>query len=290
MPDGARPSLFRCLMGLVLVAAPAAAQEGAGAEAEQLVLAADPFETTDPLAAKPGEAELAFIGIYERARQGAYRDTGAVATEIQLGVAPRLEIRFGQLGAYGNLQTRGRPATSGATGTDPSQGNGAGPAWGGSTRLGFLYQITEERGAVPVISLLGRVLSVYGPGTPSHEGEVAALFGKTLGSGARAVGLNLNLGWTTRFAPLPGERPNQYSFTAAVGTGVSRDTVVVLSHARRQQERGERDFSLVEVGVRHRFADDWPILGFAIGAGTTRDTPALLVSFAAQWSFGAGAR
>lgn len=290
MPGGARPLLLHCLMGLLVAIAPVGAQEPVGEETEQLIFADDPFETTDPLAAKPGEAELAIIGIYERARQVAYRDTGAIATEIQLGLAPRLELRFGQLGAYGNLQTRGRPANSGATGADSSQGNGAGPAWGGSTRLGLLYQITEELGAVPVVSVLGRVRSVYGPGTPSHEGEVTVLFGKTLGSGARAVGLNLNLGWTTRFAPLPGERPNQYSFTSAVGTGVSRDAVVVLSYARRQQERGERDFSLVEVGVRYRFADNWPVLGFAVGAGTTRDTPALLVSFAAQWSFGAGTR
>jgi len=117
-----------------------------------------------------------------------------------------------------------------------------------------------------------------------------ALFGKTFGTGSRAVGLNLNLGWTTRFAPMPGERPGQYSFTAAIGRGISPDAVVVLAYARRQQERHERDFSLVEVGIRYRFSGDAPILGLAVGAGTTRNTPALHVSLAAQRTFGGGAR
>jgi hypothetical protein len=272
-------------MALVLAAAPAAAQGPAGPEAEQLTLADDPFEITDPHAAKPGEAELAIIGIYERLRRGSYRHTGVLQTEVQVGIAPGLDVRLGQLGAYGNLQTRGRPANAGAM-----EPNGSptidGPAWGGSTRLGVLYQVTDERGPVPLTAVLGRVRSVYGPGTPSYEGEVIALLGKTLGSGNRALGLNLNVGWTARFAPLPGERPNQYFFTAAIGQAVSRDTIVVLAYARRQQERGERDFSLVEIGIRHRIAANWPVLGFAVGAGTTRDTPSLQVSLAAQWFFG----
>lgn len=89
---------------------------------------------------------------------------------------------------------------------------------------------------------------------------------------------------------MPGERPNLYFFTAAIGQGISPKSVVVLAYARRRQERHERDFSLVEVGLRYRLSNDGPILGIGIGAGTTRDTPAVQVSLAAQWSFGAAPR
>jgi hypothetical protein len=275
---------LRLLAAIAVVAAPLAAGAEEAPQVEQLTLADDPFEITDPHAADPGEAELAIVGIYERARQGAYRSTFSLDTELQLGVVRNLELRVGSLGAYGNLETRGRPAGSSSLGGS----DGGGPAWGGSTRVGVLYQISDGRGVLPVASVLGRVRTVYGPGTPSYEGDVVALFGKTLGTGSRAVGLNLNLGWTNRFAPMPGERPGQYSFTAAVGRGVTPDAVVVLAYARRQQERHERDFSLVEAGIRYRISNDAPILGFAVGAGTTRNTPALQVSLAAQWTFGGG--
>jgi hypothetical protein len=275
---------LRLLAAIAVVAAPLAAGAEEAPQVEQLTLADDPFEITDPHAADPGEAELAIVGIYERARQGAYRSTFSLDTELQLGVVRNLELRVGSLGAYGNLETRGRPAGSSSLGGS----DGGGPAWGGSTRVGVLYQISDGRGVLPLASVLGRVRTVYGPGTPSYEGDVVALFGKTLGTGSRAVGLNLNLGWTNRFAPMPGERPGQYSFTAAVGRGVTPDAVVVLAYARRQQERHERDFSLVEAGIRYRISNDAPILGFAVGAGTTRNTPALQVSLAAQWTFGGG--
>lgn len=196
MRDRRCPFLLCLLAVLALLAAPAAAQADDAAQAERFTLADDPFEITDALAAGPGEAELAIVGIYERARRGAYRSTFALDTEAQLGVARGLEIRLGQISAYGNLETRGSPDTSAATGA-----NGAGPAWGGATRLGTLYQITDGRGPLPVASMLGRVRTVYGPGTPSYEGDVVALLGKTLGTGSRAVGINLDLG---RTASLPG--------------------------------------------------------------------------------------
>jgi hypothetical protein len=276
----------RFLVLLLLVAPASAAGADEAAQAEQMTLADDPFEITDPRPADPGAAELSTVGIYERTRRGGYRNTFALDSELQLGVVRNLEIRTGSLGAYGNLGTRGRPATSESNGeTDNS-----GPAWGGMTRLGALYQISDGSGVLPVASILGRVRVVYGAGTPSHEGDVVALFGKTLGSGPRALGINLNVGGTTRFHPMPGERQNQYSFTAAIGQSISLNSAVVLAYARRQQERHERDFSLVQLGLRYRLSGDGPIVGFGVGAGTNRDTPAVQVSLAVQWIFGGAPR
>jgi hypothetical protein len=256
----------------------------AKAQDEPLTLADDPFEITDPTAASPGEAELSIVGIYERARRGRYRGTVALQSEFEAGVLPGLAFRIGQEGAYGNLQTRRR--LDAATPMEGSEGGA--PECGGATRVGALYQIAEDRGAMPAIGLLGRVRAVYGPGRPAQEADVVALFGKTLGGSERSLGLNLNLGWTRPFDPLPGERTGRYFVNASVGQALTRDSVLVVTYVREQQERGERDFSLVQAGVRHRLSGGGPVLGLAVGAGLGRDSPAFQVSFAVQWSFGLG--
>jgi len=258
-----------------------AAGGGAHAESQPLALADDPFEITDPLVSKPGEAELNVVGLHERARSGSPRGTSALDSELQLGVAPRLEIRLGQLGATGQADPRGRPATLEAMGA-----GGGGSSTRGATRLGALYQVTDEAGALPVTAILGRVRTLYGRDRPAYEGDLFALFGYAIGPESRPIGLNLNLGWTTRFNPILGERPGLYSVSATLGQGLSRDTVAVVGYVRRQQERGERDFSLVEIGMRQRLSDGWPVLGLAAGFGTNRDSPRWRVSLAAQWSFG----
>lgn len=256
----------------------------AAAQDEPLTLADDPFEITDPLAAPLGEAELSIVGIYERARRGRYRGTVALQTEFEAGVAPRLAFRIGQEGAYGNLQTRRRLDAAAST-----ESNDSGPpAWGGATRIGALYQIADDRGAMPAIGLLGRVRAVYGPGQPAQEADVVALFGKTLGGGERPLGINLNLGWTTPFSPLPGERSGRYFVNTSVGQALTRNNVLVLTYVREQQERGERDFSLVQAGIRHRLSRGGAVLGLAVGAGIGRDSPAFQLGFAVQWSFGVG--
>jgi hypothetical protein len=254
----------------------------AHAQDEPLTLADDPFEITDPIATAPGEAELSIVGIYERARRGRHRGTVALQSEFETGILPGLAFRVGQEGAYGNLQTRRRlDAAASSEGEE-----GSGRSAGGATRIGTLYQIADGRGALPAIGLLGRVRAIYGPGRPAQEADVVALFGKTLGRAERPLGLNLNLGWTTPFSPLPGERPGRYFVNASVGQAVTPDTVLVLTYVREQQERGERNFQLVQAGIRHRLAAGGPVLGLALGAGLGRDSPAFQVGLAAQWSFG----
>jgi hypothetical protein len=253
----------------------------AKAQDEPIELADDPFEITDPFAAPPGHAEVGVVGYYERARRGRTRGTGGLETELELGIAPGLELRLGQFGAFGNLETRRRldAAVRGEEQEGPA-------AWGGATQLGALYQIADGRGAMPALGLLGRVRMIYGPGRPAQEAEFVALAGKTLHGGALPLGLHVNLGWTARLDPLPGERPNFYLFNASVGQAVARDTAVVLTYAREQQERGQRDYELVQAGLRHQLPDGGPVLGFALGAGIGRDSPSFQLAFAVQWSLG----
>lgn len=273
---------------MVCLAAPAAAQD------EPITLADDPFEITDPVAAPPGEAEWAGVGSYTRARRGGVRGTAGAETELEVGVAPRLSLRLGQIGAYGNLEVRrrlgfavqGTGADVGAGG-DTSSDSVERAYWGGATRLGALYQVVEERGALPAFSVLGRGRVIYGPGRPAYETDLLALFGKTFTppGGGLPFGLNLNLGWVARIEPLPGERPSRYLVNASVGQAVSLNTALVATYAREQQERGQRDFSLVQVGLRHRLPGGRTVLGVALGVGTNRDSPRYEVAFAVQRLF-----
>ncbi|HEY8612375.1 MAG TPA: hypothetical protein VIL69_13915 [Roseomonas sp.] len=277
-----QPLLASALLTAVLLTAPAAAQD------EPIDLADDPFEISDPIAAAPGTAEIGFVGAYERARRGRVRDTWAGEMEIELGVAPRLELRIGQGGAHGNLETRRRLGAvsdlAEGTGNAGTPEDGDRPRWGGTTQFGALYQLSDDRGAAPAIGLLGRLRTLYGPGRTGYEAEGVVLIGKTISSGRLPFGAHVNLGWTTRLDPQPGERTNRYLLNASLGQAVTQDTALVVTYARSQQERGDRDFSLLQAGVRHRLPGGGPVLGLAIGTGLNRDSPRFQIAFAVQWA------
>lgn len=248
---------------------------------EPIELADDPFQITDPIAAKPGAAEAAFVGAYERARRGSVRNTGALETQLSMGVVPGLELRVGQVGAYGNLETRRKLGTV-SDGVDPTEAGGQ-AAWGGSTRIGALYEFSDGRGGYPAVAGLMRIRTLYGPSKPAYETEAVALIGRTFPFGQQAIGTHLNIGWVARLQPEMGERPNRYLVNASIGGALSPVTALVVTYAREQQERGDRDYSLIQAGVRHRLPGGRFVLGFAAGYGTTRDTPRYQLAFALQW-------
>ncbi|WP_246102771.1 hypothetical protein [Methylobacterium terricola] len=201
-------------------------------------------------------------------------------------MAPNLDVRIGQTGAYGNLDVRRRLGTASTeVGGDGSEQTRA--ALGGTTRLGALYQLTDESISMPIVGLLGRVRSLYGPGGTAYETEATALFGKTLVGGARPLGVSLNVGTVYRFDPAPGERTTRYLVNASAGQALARDTALVVTYAREQQEKAQPDYSLVQVGVRHRLRDQRAILGVAIGFGLNRNTPQFQFALAVQWELGA---
>lgn len=248
-----------------------------------ITLADDPFEVTDPHATPPGEANLSVTGSYERAARGRVRGTVGAGNELSYGVIPNLDVRFGQTGAYGNLDIRRRLGSVRTDGRD--EGDRAN--LGGTTQIGALYQLNEESPALPVVGLLGRVRTLYGPGRVAYETESTALFGKTLTAGALPLGVSLNLGTIHRIDPQPGERMNRFLLNASVGQAIARDTALVATYAREQQERGQADFSLVQAGVRHRLRGQRAILGLAAGFGLNRNTPQFQLAVAVQWEIGA---
>lgn len=257
------------------------------AQDEAITLADDPFQVTDPHATPPGEANLSVIGTYERAATGRVRNTVAGETELSVGVAPDLDLRFGQTGAYGNLDTRRR---LGSVSTNAPGGGDDGDRanLGGTTRLGALYQLNEETGALPAAGVIGRVRSLYGPGRTAYETEATALFGKTLQGGERPLGVSLNVGTVYRIDAQPGERANRFLVNASIGRAITRDTALVATYAREQQERGQQDYSLVQAGIRHRLRSQRAILGLAAGFGLNRNTPQFQLSLAVQFELGGG--
>ena len=226
------------------------------------------------------------MGIYERARSGRIRDTIGGETELEFGVAPRLELRFGQSGAYGNLETRRRLGAAGDLGSALGENERA--HGGGTSRIGAMYQFTEDRGVAPAVALLGRLRALYGPGRTSYEAETILLVGKTITRGELPLGVHVNLGWTTRLDPQPDERPDRYLLNASLGQAITWDTALVLTYALSQQERGDRDYSLIQAGFRHRLAGSGVVLGLAAGAGLNRDTPRFQIASAAQWALSQG--
>ncbi|MBY0295359.1 MAG: hypothetical protein K2X71_04855 [Methylobacterium sp.] len=278
-----RHALFRrtlaALLALPSWSGPARAQD------DLITLADDPFEVTDPRANAPGEANLSIVGSYERAAQGRVRSTFGAESEYSIGVIPNLDFRVGQTGAYGNLDIRRRLGTV-STDQDSPDGGSERAALGGTTRIGALYQLTMERGALPTIGVVGRVRALYGPGRVAYDTEAVALLGKTLVGGDLPLGISLNLGWIGRLNPQPGERPNRYLVNGSIGQAFSRDTALVATYAREQQDRGAADFSLVQVGLRHRLRKQRAILGVAAGFGLNRDTPQFQVAVAIQWELG----
>jgi hypothetical protein len=254
----------------------------ATAQDEPITLADDPFEVTDPNATPVGEPVLGLASSYERAPSGRVRNTYGAETEIGVGIAPGLDLRIGQSGAYGNLDIGRRLGTIASDQAESVMRAGRGEL-GGVTQLGSLYQLSKEQGAVPAVGLLGRVRALYGPDGTAYETDAVALFGKTLVGGERPLGVSLNAGLISRINPGSSDRPRRYLVNVSVGQAISRDTAVVASYAREQQERGDQDFSLAQIGLRHRLRNQKAIVGVAVGFGLNRDTPQYQVAVAVQW-------
>jgi hypothetical protein len=247
----------------------------AAAQESPISLAEDPFEITDPLTANPGEGEWSFVGAYERARNGQWRSTGTVDSELGVGVARGLELRLGQTGAYGNLDAARR--------LDLGAASGGGLAWGGNTRLGALVQLLAPSETQPAaVGLLGRMRTDYGPGRPAYEAEMFALMGVKLGDGDRPFGLGLNLGWTQRLNPEADLRSGRWAMSASLGKVVGFDTAVALTYVRELQERGQPDAQLLQASLRHRLPGG-ALLGFAMGAGLSTTAPRYQIAIGVQW-------
>lgn len=95
-----------------------------------------------------------------------------------------------------------------------------------------------------------------------------------------------NPDWIARLDPQPIEQANHYLLDASIGMAISRDTALVATYAHEQQDRGDRDFQLVQVDLRCRLRDRCATLGLSAGFGLNRESPQFRVLAAVQWELG----
>jgi hypothetical protein len=68
---------------------------------------------------------------------------------------------------------------------------------------------------------------------------------------------------------------------------VGERTALIADVLRESQERGQRDATILEAGLRHQVARGI-ILGGALGAGIGRDSPSFRAIVSVQFSLGGG--
>ncbi len=219
----------------------------------------------------PEEVALTLTGTFERARDGRARNGRGGEAELEIGLAPGLDLRLSQAALRGQAGPRGDEARW--------------PAWEGASRIGLRWQLAEQDGWRPDLGLAGGFGTEYGLGRPSEVLQATALAGWRLRDGPAPTALTLNLGWETRLDPEPGERPGRYQGAIGLGQSVAPDTMLGLAWVREQQERGERDLNLVLGSVRHRPAEG-VILGAFAGGGVGRDSPSWVAGVSLKLVFG----
>lgn len=253
-------------LALALLLPPAAMAQ------DRVSVAKDPFDISSPNPQGVGEIEVTAGLVQERARNGAERGTTRLELQLETGIAENLELRFGQRGLHGRAAPRDSEETA--------------PSWGGDTRFGLRWGVARENGPVPAVALIGELRTRTGESQPQYELATVLAVGKTLVEGERPFSAFVNLGWIAALAPEPGERPGRYTASLALGQHLTRDTVLVAAYVREQQDRDERDSSLLQAGFRHRLGEGLPTLGVAVGAGVGRDSPAWQLGAALVWTIG----
>jgi hypothetical protein len=232
----------RVLLPLLLLAAmPAAAQEAMRPE-----LGA-PFATEDAFPTDRGELQLQGTAQYDRTRQRT--DALELSPGFQWGVAEGVELRlFGDY-AFGDASSANR----------------------GTVTPGVFVRLTEERGWLPALAILGEVEAPFGAGDRGTVMAFTAAASRTTGRGPGAWGFHLNAAWLNRPDPGLEERRDRYRFSAAVVHVVTQDTSLVGEYLLERQEIGERDLSLVQAGLRRKIGET--TLGLSVGAGLNDDSP-----------------
>ncbi len=207
-----------------------------------------PFATEDAFPQERGELQVQGTAQYDRTRRGT--DLLELSPALQWGVAPGVELRLFSEYRFGNASDANR----------------------GTVTPGIFLQLTEERGPLPALAVIGEVEAPLGPGDRGTVLLLTAAASRTTGRGPGSWGLHLNAAWLTRPDPGLEERRDRYRFSGAVTHVVARDTSLVAEYVHERQEIGERDLSLVQAGLRQRFGED-TTFGVLVGAGLNNDSP-----------------
>jgi hypothetical protein len=222
----------------------------------------------------PNTLEDAFVGergsldLFGAARYDRWRrsdETVRFVPQLQWVPAERLQLSFGL------------PYTVGS-GSRANQGE---------VSLGGFYQLNRETGWLPAFAAFAEADAPIGPGDRSWEIQLGGIASKTIDPGPAQRRLHFNAIWFRRLDPGQEERRNRYRFTLGYSQLVAERTALVTNVLRESQERGERDATILEAGLRHQIARG-VILGGALGTGIGRDSPRFRAIISIQFSLSGG--
>jgi hypothetical protein len=232
---------------------------GRGAAGEVDDLGANmPNALEDAFAGERGSLDLSGAARYEHRRDG---DTLRLLPQLQWVPVERLELSLGTPYAVGS-------------------GSGANE---GDVSLGALYQLNRETAWLPAFALFAEASTPFGPGERGAEIQLGGIASRTIDPGPAQRRIHVNGYWVHRLDPSNGERRDRYRFAIGYSQRMAERTVIIASLLRESQERGERDATILEAGVRHQVAQG-VILGGALGARIGRDSPRFRATISLQFS------
>ncbi len=136
----------------------------------------------------------------------------------------------------------------------------------GDVRLQLFRQLNDENGALPMFAVLAAADLPTGIKAAGLDTRLQTNITKTIGAGAAAHHVHLNLGWFHNAAPRDDERSNLYRIAAGYSRNLGPGVVVVADYFRQEQRERGQDVSLLELGFRIRIAKN-TILAIGGGAG-----------------------
>jgi hypothetical protein len=157
----------------------------------------------------------------------------------------------------------------------------------GEASLGLLWQLNRETPSLPAFALSADMNAPVGPGERGHELRLGGIVTRTPWDGPAQPRLHLNLFWYHRPDPAEEERRDRWRVALGASRLLAPETALVVNALRESQDRGQREATILEAGLRHQVARG-VVLGGALGAGLGRDAPAFRAILSVQFSLGGG--
>ncbi len=150
-------------------------------------------------------------------------------------------------GAFDNTQIE----IQGDIFTDPS--TIVGPDKSGDLHLGVLYNFNTETLNLPAFAVRAEVDLPTGVNSQGVDTQVTGILTRSFGR----LRAHLNAGYTVLGSPQGQERPGAYRAVAAVSYPLGyptsfRDTLIASVYTRQSDQRGQRNNTGVEIGLRHQ--------------------------------------
>ncbi len=150
-------------------------------------------------------------------------------------------------GAFDNTQIE----IQGDIFTDPN--TIVGPNKSGDLHLGVLYNFNTETLVLPAFAVRAEVDLPTGVNSQGVDTQVTGILTRSFGR----LRAHFNAGYTILGSPQGQERPGAYRAVAAVSYPLGyptsfRDTLIASVYTRQSDQRGQRNNTGVEIGLRHQ--------------------------------------